>query len=188
MGQRHKDEIVYGDDCLTCFEEGETPKYVYARFSNIRICKDPWCVGMPSPPNDRVFKLTQMEDHACRWRFEDDAWQVTWYAVNPPTYGARLIINEKPNWFEYFFGFTLPEDECETFFDNKAVCAEGTCGVGGIGIVTWRLESIAILKSLNMKAMSDIFMEMRPLVDGNRVYKYCRLQDATNIAIEFEPE
>jgi len=189
MGQRqNKTEIEYGNDCLTCFPEGETPKYVYARFSNIRICDDPWCVGMPSPPNDRTFKLTQDEASSCKWRFEDDDWQVTWYAVDPPTYGARLIINEKPNWFEYFFGFTLPGNECETFFDNAAECAEGTCGVGGWGLVTWRLESLLLMSLLNIITDYDLFMEMRPLADGARVYKYCRLKDGTNIAIKFEPQ
>lgn len=188
MGQRHKDEIVYGDDCLTCFEEGKTPKYVYARFSRVKKCDIFECEGYPSPPNDRVFKLTQVEGHPCRWVYESDDWKVSYYAVMPPTFGAQLVVLQKPDWISYFYGWTYPGDECETFFKNKNTCAEGECGIGGNGIITWRLESIAILKSLNIKAMSDIFMEMRPLVDGNRVYKYCRLQDGTNIAIEFEPD
>lgn len=188
MGQRQdKDEIVYGDDCLTCFEEGETPKYVYARFSNVRKCVEFECIGMPSPPNDRAFKLTQMVDHPCWWRFEDDDWRVTYYAVNPPTYGAQLVVLQKPDWISYFNGTTLPGSECETFFDNENTCAEGECGSGGIGLVTWRLESLGIMDSLNIKTQNDLFMEMRPLADGKRVYKYCKLKDATNIAIKYEP-
>lgn len=188
MGQRqNKDEIVYNTNCLACFDEGETPKYVYARFSNIQKCPGFECEDMPSPPNDRVFKLTQVDGHPCQWNFEDDDWDVTWYAANPPTYGARLIINQKPDWYEYFFGFTLPGDECETFFANEAECTEGTCGVGGWGIVTWRLECLELMESLNIKTAKDLFMEMRPLEDGSKVYKYCKLRDATNIAIKYEP-
>ncbi|GAH76571.1 unnamed protein product, partial [marine sediment metagenome] len=33
----------------------------------------------------------------------------------------------------------------------------------------------------------DLFMELRPLPDGKLVYKFCRLRDATNIKILFEP-
>lgn len=37
-----------------------------------------------------------------------------------------------------------------------------------------------------MEIANDLFMEMRPLEDGNRVYKFCKLEDATNIAILYD--
>jgi len=189
MGQRmDKDEIVYGDDCLWCFDAGETPKYVYARFLDIGKCPGEWCEDNPLPPNDRVFKLTQDDMKPCTWVFQDGFWDVVYHAYWPGIAGCALLINYMGDWSSYFRSVFPFGVSCKTFFTNEEECADGTCGVGGYGIVTSKLEALEVMASLNIKPAYDLFMEMRPLSDGKRVYKFCKLKDAMNIAILFEPE
>ena len=184
MGQRQdKDEIVYGDDCLAVFPEGETPMYVYARFSKIVTCPG----ALFTAPNDRTFKLTQVEDHPCWWSYiQPEAWVVTFRYLPSPS-RTQLILSAPPNFL--FFAKVEPTyiDEGVVLHNDQKACAGWVHGIEGIGIVTWQLETIRLLKLLNMKSLSDIFMEMRPLVDGYRVYKFCRLHDATNVKILYLP-
>lgn len=189
-----KPDIVYGNRCVLgeqlaapLWLIGETPKYVYMRFSEIKLCDTERCEGYPVPPNDRVFKLTQCDVDPCFWQYSNE-WVVTWQLRKPL---GTWVMFDLYHPFGMFHSFQ--EDfNCDTgdprFGWNRSSCeAFNTCGQGGIAVVTWQLEAMAILNALNMKALSDIFMEMRPLVDGNKVYKFCRLEDATNIAIEYEP-
>lgn len=185
MGQRQdKDEIVYGDDCVGCFPAGKTPKYVYVRLSLVEKCPDPRLV----PPNDRVFKLTQDAYNPCDWFYQGSTWRVEFQCAPDPAF-VWLSVMDPETGVAYFEETPagLP-DESHTYHNRTPACDDFHGATGGTATVTWQLETIKILKLLNMKGMSDIFMEMRPLVDGNRVYKFCRLQDATNIAIEYEPE
>lgn len=189
MGQRQdQDEIIYGDDCVWCFASGQTPKYVYARFSNIVNCPpglDPPC---PIPPNDHVFKLTQSDIDPCLYIYEANGWKVEFGFNTGVPLESRLFLRDGDGRF-HFMGAAEPCADEGTMYHNTIICGDpGGCSSGGIGIVTWRTESITILAALNIKTGYDVFMEMRPLVDGNKVYKYCRLKDATNIAIEYEAD
>lgn len=185
MGQRqNKTEIEYGDDCLLKFEAGKTPKYVYSRFSKLKTCPEP----APTAPNDRVFKLTQDEDLPCCWEYFSDEWYVSFEYLDDPELSRLFILHQITMQWYFFNAVEELVDEGHVFRNDNDECFWDIGAINGIGVVTWQLETIKILKSLNMKGMSDIFMEMRPLVDGNRVYKFCRLTDATNIAIEYEPD
>ncbi len=196
MGQRQdEDDIVYGRDCPLGYNlaaplwlPGETPKYVYMRFSLIKKCDKEECIEWPVPPNDRVFKLTQSDVDPCYWQYLGD-WLVEWQLrVTVGTWCSYGLYY--PPGFKWYFraDFNTQGDDAR-FATNICTCEPfNMCGYDGIAVVTWKLEAKAILNSLNMKALSDIFMEMRPLVDGNKVYKFCRLEDATNIAIEYESD
>ncbi|GAI71523.1 unnamed protein product, partial [marine sediment metagenome] len=70
----------YGDDCLLKFEPGETPKYLYARFSKLETCPPP----APTAPNDRVFKLTQDPELPCCWEYFSDEWYVSFEYLQDP--------------------------------------------------------------------------------------------------------
>lgn len=185
MGQRISEpDIVYGDDCLLKFDEGKTPKYVYARFSNIKACP----IAPRVPPNDRTFKLTQLEGLPCKWTYAGDKFDVAFeYIVEPPS--THLIITGWPPLDYYFWslvdGFT---DEGEVVANEYTECVGTELGHGGIGVVTWQLQTLKIMKSLNINPSQKLFMEMHPLVDGNKVYKLCQINYGMNIAIEFESD
>ncbi len=195
MGQRQdKTEIEYGNDCLLGYNLaaplwllGETPKYVYVRFSQIKKCDIPFCAAAPSPANDRVFKLTQDPDHPCQWTYTNE-WMVDWWLHSvPPTY-AYFELYHYPSAARYFYDFYNANDRDPRFTHNISSCEEiYTCGYGGIAAVTWKLESLKVMELLNIKTQNDLFMEMRPLDDGSKVYKYCKLSQATNIKVLYAP-
>jgi len=188
MGQRMPDEPhVYGDDCLQCFDEGKTPLKVYARFSLIEKCPDKPDHVCKIPPNDRMFTLTQDPLHACQWLYIGDEWEIHYHCHYDFPAQHLLDLGDKAG----FGVFWHKGDPCPaegTVFDNQLTdCGEFQCGKLGIGVVTWTHQATELLAALNMKKARDLFLEMRPLEDGNLVYKFCRLQDATNISILFEP-
>ncbi len=196
MGQRQdKTEIEYGNDChlgenlaAPLWLPGETPKYIYMRLSNIKKCDTPECVNVASPPNDRVFKLTQDEYDPCKWAYTN-AWMVTWLLHSvPPTY-AEFEVYHYPSSRYYFYDFYNANDRDPRFTANGWDCGVyRMCGYEGIARVTWKLESLKLMELLNIKPQNDLFMEMRPKDDGSRVYKYCKLSQGTNIAIAYDPD
>jgi len=195
MGQKqYLEEIAYGNNCLLGYNLaaplwllGETPKYIYMRFSVIKKCNTEFCVGAPSPWNDHCFKLTQSAVNPCKWTYTND-WMVTWQLVSvPPTY-VHFELYHYPSEARYFYDYYNANDRDPRFTANTLGCEEiFTCGYNGIAIATWRLESIELMTALNIEKSNKILMEMRPLANGRKVYKFCGLRDSTNIAILLEP-
>lgn len=188
MGQRMRDEPhVYGDNCLLGFPAGKTPKYVYVRFSKIVKCPDPPWRSYFTPPNDRVFKLTQIEDDACFWHYQEDKWIIWFRLMAPPAASFMYLIDTHDNSAYFQDAIDFPLQEGTVYHNEITACTPFTGAAGGFAAVTWTQEATNLLESINMQRANDLFMEMRPLCDGNKIYKFCRLKDATNIAIEFEP-
>lgn len=179
--------IEYGDDCLLGFDPGKTPKYLYVRFSLVVKCPDVGPNPFEMPPNDRVFKLTQHVTNPCDWVYLTTPWRV-FFTVVPEPVRNWLLLADTPLGRWYFFDSVdgVP-DEGHVFHNWATVCDPGVPSIEGIAIVTWTKQATDILESINMEKAQDLFMEMRPLDDGKLVYKFCRLKDATNIAILFEP-
>ncbi|MBA7570220.1 hypothetical protein ES708_11968 [subsurface metagenome] len=185
MGQRQdQTEIVYGDDCLIGFDPGKTPKCVYARFSKMVKCPD----VTYAPPNDRVFKLTQAVANPCLWVYYAGGWLINFTIVDAPLRTNIFLYNDFEE-LDYFSDTPEgPVEEGYVYHNDLEACNAIHAAHHGIAVVTWRLETIALMKVLNIEPAYDLFMEMRPLDDGNKVYKYCKLKDGTNIAIEFESD
>jgi len=188
MGQRQdKSDIEYGNDCLYCWEAGSTPKSVYVRLSEVEKCSDAWCDSLPSPPNNHVFRLEQSPIDSCLFCYFGTSWNVRYHAIHSYYEACRLWVWHVPWTSHYFYSATELGVNCAAFFYNQNICVNPHCGLGGYGIVTDKLESIDLLSALNIELAGDLFMEMVPLDDGSRVYKYCKLKDGTNIKIKLEP-
>lgn len=188
MGQpMPKVEIEYGVDCLAGWDAGKTPKYLYARFSKIVQCPDLPAGKAYIPPNDHAFTLTQVEDVPCRWVYERSPWYVQ-FTVSPDPAEATFYIRNMLSGTWYFSARpSCPPGEGEVYHSTYFTCTTYVWGIEGIGVVTWTPQATELLKSINMEKAADLFMELFPLPDGKLVYKFCRLQDATNISILFEP-
>jgi len=188
MGQRMEDiPIDYGDDCPQWPGPGKTPKYLYVRFSQIIKCP-PWNeTEYEIPPNDRVFKLTQHELHPCLWTYSGTAWFVF---LEVPVEQPRMnfYLQSNTTGVLYFTNFPTEPPTDGYIFHNELACDDilhgGTCG---IAVVTWTPQATALLEAINLAKGYDLFMELFPLENGRLVYKFCRLQDATNIKILFQP-
>ncbi len=188
MGQQMPPlEIEYGNHCTHCFANGETPKYVYARFILIVRCEGIGKEACLFPPNDRVFRLVQQVGFPCSWRYLGDIWEC-WYQPWRVADGkAGLFLNDHN--LKVYFDET--KDACPpegTVWHNAVDCTPAlTCAIEGLGVVTWTPQATELLESINMEKAADLFMELRPLEDGKLVYKFCRIADTTNIKILFEP-
>lgn len=195
MGQKqNQSNYEAGDECSRCEPvlwpvEG-TPKLLYARFSEIVICSDEWCVNTPLGFNDHVFTLTQLDINPCFWQYQSENFWIEYNCDELPEHKSHLYLDgfDGEDWDGLFRSTTESGEDCVTFFNNQLNCgAPHICGTGGYAIVTWRQESIDLIKSLNLEISNRLFMEMRPLADGKKVYKYCKLEDGTNVKILLEP-
>lgn len=195
MGQRMENpEYEFGNDCnigeglaAPLWLDGETPRYVYMRFSLIELCNIPACVGKPIPPNDRVFRLEQNALDPCIWEYDIDFY-VFWRLYNAPPPHCEFEIFHRPSFKLYFGDVFNANDRDPRFGTNVRNCGElNTCGFNGIACVRWGPEAETILNGLNMEYEYSLFMELWPIPDGKIVYKFCRLQDATNVKILFDP-
>lgn len=179
---------IYGNNCLLGFPEGKTPKYMYARFSGMAYRPEWKPVRWHIPPNDRTFKLEQIEEDHCWWQYLSDDWLIQFIIIAGPLRIEFFLLNNLDR--SWYFAEN-PEghiDEGTVYNNDDALYKPEYQSTDGIATVTWTQEATNLLKSINMQRADDLFMELRPLVDGNKVYKFCRLRDATNIAIEFEPD
>lgn len=188
MGQRMEDKpIEYGDNCLACFASGETPEFVYVRFSLVEICPgalDPNCI---TPPNDRLFKLAQVDGFPCQYRYDTDPWHVFW---NFSVAGPPLSAIQLRDWTESIYFAATPAEclaEGTVIHNDVGGCVPHDCVTGGIAVVTWSPQATALLEGMNIIKGYDLFMELFPLEDGKLVYKFCRTKDGTNIKFLLEP-
>ncbi len=179
--------ILYGDDCLLGWAAGKTPKFIYVRFSKVYKCPDDPPTSYAVPPNDRAFKLEQLVGHPCNWKYTGTNWQVI-FAVTAPGPRMGIRLEHFPDGIVYFENSPVIGVDEGTVYNNRLIiCGPIQGGFSGIAVVTWTPQATALLEAINLSKAQDLFMELRPLEDGKLVYKFCRLQDATNIKILFEP-
>lgn len=184
MGQKQNSDVIeYGNDCSLKFPAGETPKYLYARYISIETCP-----GAPIiAPNDTTFKMPQTGPSPCIWIYNGPLWHCEFFYNAVGVY-SRLYLKYKPTFDHYFLadiaGYV---DEGTVFHNGIDNCLGVNQGKHGIGIVTWTLEALEVLSLINIPTSDDLFMELFPIADGSRVYKFCKLQDATNVKILYDP-
>ncbi len=187
MGQRMPDKpIDYGDDCLLAFDPDKTPLNVYARFNLMEQCPLELPPFHPIPPNDRVFKLTQLEDVPCGWKVNSGDWEVTFEIIGGPVRTTLTLFNTADASTYFYEQVVAFQDEGIVFHNSILVCQPWYGAHLGIAVVTWTPQATALLEAINLEKAYDLFMELRPLEDGNLVYKFCKLQDATNIKMLYD--
>lgn len=184
MGQRMPPvEIEYGDDCLAAFDAGKTPKFIYVRLSGMSKCP----AGDHQPPNGRVFKIRQSAVNPCSWFDVFEVWEVSFNIWVGPL-RTNINLHNDDDGLDYFEDTQVnPADEGHVHHNDIVACNGVFGGKDGIAIATWSPQATTLLESINMAKSVNLFMELFPLEDGKLVYKFCRLQDATNVKILFEP-
>lgn len=185
MGQRMPDiPIEYGDDCGFIWPAGETPKFLYIRFAGIEKC----AAATKQSPNDRAFKLEQVEFFPCYFRYDSAEWGIGVDVNAGPNPTDILLMSKGP--IEAYFSEQHPQKivEGRVYHNDYGACPLGRGGKDGICVITWTPQATILLEAINLYKGPDLFMELWPLEDGKLVYKFCRLKDATNIKILYEPE
>lgn len=180
-------DIEYGADCLIGWDTGKTPKYIYGRFAEVVKCADEPPRVYHVPPNDRVFKLTQDSIAPCVYNFDSATWDVNFMISDAPDRTVVTLIEQDP--YRLYFSSDTAQiyEEGIVLANDYVACEPNLAGHLGIAVFTWTPQATDILAAVNLAKGYDLFMELRPTADGKLVYKFCRLQDATNIKILFEP-
>jgi len=132
--------------------------------------------------------MTQLDGVPCRWEYFGAEWFIQLTIALDPLRVEFFLVNNDDG--ATYFG-DLPEGHIEegyVYHNDITFCEPWYGGAEGMAVVTWTQQATDLLKSINMERAANLFMELWPLPDGNLVYKFCRLKDATNIAIEFEPD
>lgn len=183
MGQRMPDEPhEYGDDCLAGFDAGKTPKYLYARFSLLIKCP----AGDYQPPNDRLFKLTQVIGQPCRWFGLSNDWMIDFVIGSEPV-GTNIELHNDDDGLDYFLDFrTAPIEEGYVYHNDIVACNGGLGAKNGLAVITWTQQATQLLEDMNITRGDDLFMELRPLENGKLVYKFCRIKESMNIKFLLE--
>lgn len=121
-----------GNDCLWCYDPGETPSELWAVFSDIGT-GETWNPLLPCPPN-RAFRLFQSDIYPCMWEYDSTLWHVRYNAEmnHAPFDRSRLII-----WDQFMltaFGDTYAPG-CQFTFSNANNLPIGVNYWGGAGWV-----------------------------------------------------
>ena len=124
----------YGDDCLTCWPAGKTPKSVFATFSGIQT-GDWWRSNYPPPPNG-PFKLNQVDGYPCIFSYFGTIWTVIYSAKTnfPPGTQSSLIIDCIPLGAASTFAQLL-DGTCHYSFENNTTLPAGNFFYEGAGWV-----------------------------------------------------
>lgn len=186
MGQRLEDDtIITGEPCSGCEEVlwgiGKTPKFVYARFSQLERCPGIDWTLYPVPPNNRVFKLEQREDHPCWWRYRLDlGWEINWQiCYDLPPY-SKLFMGHAPGG-TYFQSITPAEHKCVGSFANQNVCNGLFFAHGGFGWIEWKQIAINLAKDLDITLGHHLFYEVFQIDIETVVYKFTDTTRGINV-------
>lgn len=176
---------LFDNNCLACFDPGETPKKMFVTFTGIKFIDPNVLKNIGAVQIHWV--LEQSGVTPCRWNAsKPPAWNVSYIAND--VFGSGLFCT-----YQVFNVFnSIHPAPCDTGFENQnipgppdMICFDGR------GQVFWRPETNSpsikgIMKKINMEPHRNTMFEGFPLDDTHAVAKYCRTRDATNIKIKFE--
>ncbi len=177
---------AYGDNCLCCWDAGETPLSVYISFGEIEHCQlgDP----VPAAPINDSFEIPQDPGDPCVWLDSIGPWHFRWEAC----WGGDSNCFQTWQIWDCFQG--NQNFNCANYFDNILGCGaafvSGTHGHAAIVYNTGPTDhSIgSLLAAINMEPHAETKFEFWPASEEKIVVRFARKSDATNILILVEPE
>lgn len=149
---------TFGNDCDACegvsglWADGETPKYITARFSGVLTDSAPSCSWFPFP-NDQDFVLTQAVGSPCQWL---GTFLINGYYCDilyRASYGGLSSLLFFYYGIEFFSGYGT--GICEKSFANYHT-SPGQCWYNGSVNLTW--------KSIPYSIASLLFSSLPPII------------------------
>lgn len=173
----------FGTDCPKCtpalWAVGETPKFMYAYFSDIINCG----VSPHDAPNGVTFLLQQNPLNLCEWVHDGDVWHVDF---DPKVFGpnqsrVRLLDHHG---FSFFIGTGAPcAPEVIRFVNNQGACLFAWAGASGFCLLDWSGILLDVIEELGIDRKPKLMRESRYVDDTDIVYKLCSLYQRTNLRV-----
>jgi len=174
---------VLGNNCLPCWDAGETPGFVYIIFLGVKKGDVP---GAQQPPNGEYFKCPQNPLSACE------------FVCNPGGVGWMVRVWRDPGSGRWFV--TLAFDLVQHFNAWNAGCPSEHdgwsnllwspiwwAGYGGFAYIFWLVAARALVESMNIPTDEGTFMEFFMKDGTDPVYKFCNLKYVINQTILLSP-
>lgn len=185
MGQP-TEPFEYGEDCLCCWPEGETPSKVYISFEGLESCdKAPGVIPLPF---NGVVAVPQSEEENCNFDRDFDGFHFTWASC----LGLRSTCRQL--WYYEEMFHDVKHADCKIYFENVLNCiGEHIHAEGGNATIMFHTgtndHSIgSLLNAINMEPDPKTKFEFWPAKEGRIMVRFARKKDATNILILVEPE
>lgn len=182
--------VEYGDDCLTCWDPGLTPRLFKLFLSGIGR-GELWLPGMGMPPNG-YHDLVQSSTVPCQWlNLKPGPPSILWQ----PT---KLLLNLSVPMPLASNAFTAREyPQCSRQYDNDSEFWQNSNFYGGFAFITVGgpaggddddfLHSLSsIIESVTPMIDPDPRMECFPMSVTEIAVRYAGKRDATNIVIKFD--
>lgn len=176
--------VESGNDCPLCtptrWPSGETPKFIFATFTNIIDCGK----SRFTPPNGQVFRLEQNPFSVCNWRWLGDTWHVFWDAklIAPPLSRLRLLDVDG---FSFFSDLSLGCPlEYWRYVNDQAACILQYAGALGQGRIWWNDKNLEFVEGLGLKCGPGSFNETFPGPGTKSTTKFNSLHQRTNLRIQ----
>lgn len=175
-------EWEYGNNCLTCWDAGMTPKLLIASVSGIKI-GGAWNPAMPMPPNG-IHILTQ-DISPCYFKGRPAPIN-DYYETSIP--GSRLIINatamvtafDGASGNNCVFEFANTQvNPALAYYGGRGAVAQGTPGSSPISIAD-------LLELLNMDGRESRKFEFFPLDSSHIVAMFADQVESTRIRFKYK--
>lgn len=170
-----------GANCAKCdgllWPAGATPKYAFLLVQGVTMCP-----GFAGPPSNGYFQLTQEPGSPCDYKWNDGTIFI-WLR-----YGVGTTLNIEKTLVGRMF--QTAQIMCWTSGANQNVCGLPPCIAAG-GSASWYMGfdpyAVLIAETYNFCPQKTILYDKFFTPEWDRVYRFARNIDKTNVKIKFEP-
>lgn len=178
------EDVVYGNNCLICWQPEKTPAYIAFRIQGI-MAGDLWVPIDGAPPNFDGFIYQSVLD-PCDFLFVIS--HKTFFCLFEPDKTTFGIAG-----YPWGHGFiSRIAEPCVSYFPNDRQVPAGNHFYGGHAQIIYlpgtNIEAVHFVQDLlNIEHSSKTFASGIPFDDDTIVYRFGRRSDATNILVKIDP-
>lgn len=179
----HTDPVPPGDDCIACWDAGETPSYIYVIFDGVLKGDVP---GAQQPPNGRIFKCDQNVGDPCLFEFNPvgAGWRVQLRRTVAP---ERWHVSLNFSGLAHFTGVNAGCPSEHDIWTNILWSPIWWAGYNGVATIFWMEEALELMELMGIPIEPDTFMEFFVKDESKPVYKFCNQRFSINTKAEITP-
>lgn len=170
----------FANDCIACWDAGETPAFIYVAFLDVLPGDIP---GSVSIANAFWFKCIQNEASPCDFWY-NRAGPGTIVEINRSIATGRWHVNASVDAKSVFTGWVPGCPTEKSVWTNLQNNPAAFFGWAGFAYCFWMETATELLVGLNLPDNGDTFLEVFVKDDTKLVYKFCNVKYRMNQLIE----